>query len=366
MSNNWFEIKNINDFSSPCLVLYPNRIENNIKKMIEIAGNVNILRPHIKTHKIAEIIKMQQEHGISKFKCASISEADLLGSCNAEDILLAMQPTGRNIQRFFELIKKYPNSKFSTIADDKEIIVNINSYAVKENIIIHLWLDINNGMNRTGIIPNEEAAYLYTYMNSLSNIKPKGLHVYDGHIRHTDFEDRKIECDKQFKFILDLKNKIEGNGIIIDTIIAGGTPSFPIHVKRNNIEVSPGTPLLWDFRYSSAFKDLKFQHAAVLIGNIISKPGPNLICINLGHKSVAAEMDFPRVKFLNISLNKQISHSEEHLIIYCEESNKYAVGDICYAIPTHICPTVPKYNKVFTVNSGFITEDWKVVARDHS
>ena len=221
-------------------------------------------------------------------------------------------------------------------------------------------------MNRTGIIPNEEAAYLYTYMNSLSNIKPKGLHVYDGHIRHTDFEDRKIECDKQFKFILDLKNKIEGNGIIIDTIIAGGTPSFPIHVKRNNIEVSPGTPLLWDFRYSSAFKDLKFQHAAVLIGNIISKPGPNLICINLGHKSVAAEMDFPRVKFLNISLNKQISHSEEHLIIYCEESNKYAVGDICYAIPTHICPTVPKYNKVFTVNSGFITEDWKVVARDHS
>tara|TARA_B100000575_G_scaffold282005_1_gene273188 strand:+ start:1445 stop:2545 length:1101 start_codon:yes stop_codon:yes gene_type:complete len=366
MSNNWFEIKNINDFSSPCLVLYPNRIENNIKKMIEIAGNVNILRPHIKTHKIAEIIKMQQEHGISKFKCATISEADLLGSCNAEDILLAMQPTGRNIQRFFELIKKYPNSKFSTIADDKEIIVNINSYAVKENIIIHLWLDINNGMNRTGIIPNEEAAYLYTYMNSLSNIKPKGLHVYDGHIRHTDFEDRKIECDKQFKFILDLKNKIEGNGIIIDTIIAGGTPSFPIHVKRNNIEVSPGTPLLWDFRYSSAFKDLKFQHAAVLIGNIISKPGPNLICINLGHKSVAAEMDFPRVKFLNISLNKQISHSEEHLIIYCEESNKYAVGDICYAIPTHICPTVPKYNKVFTVNSGFITEDWKVVARDHS
>jgi len=366
MSNNWFEIKNINDFSSPCLVVYPSRIENNIRQMIEIAGGVELLRPHIKTHKIAEIIKMQQEHGITKFKCATISEADLLGSCEAEDILLAMQPTGKNIKSFFELIKKYPNSKFSTIVDDKQIILNINSYAVKENFIIQLWLDINNGMNRTGIIPDDEAVSIYKYMNSMSNIKPNGLHVYDGHIRHPDFEDRKRECDKQFKLVYDLKNKIEGNGIIVDTIIAGGTPSFPIHAKRKDIEVSPGTPLLWDFRYSSAFKDLKFQHAAVLVGNIISKPGPNLLCINLGHKSVAAEMDFPRVKFLNISLNKQIGHSEEHLIIDCKESNNYAVGDICYAVPTHICPTVPKYNKVFTVNSGLITSDWKVAARDHS
>ncbi len=77
-------------------------------------------------------------------------------------------------------------------------------------------------------------------------------------------------------------------------------------------------------------------------------------------------MDFPRLKLLNMKNLKQVSHSEEHLVVECNGSDEYSVGTICYAIPTHICPTVPKYEKVLTVIDGEVTGDWKVAARDHS
>lgn len=365
MGNNWYEVNNIEEVISPALLVYPNRIEENIKLMIEISEGTECLRPHIKTHKIAEIINLQLKYGITKFKCATLAEAELLAQCGVQDILIAMQPVGVNIERFFELVIKYPNSSISTIVDDEEIRDKINTIAFKMKLHIPLWLDINNGMNRTGITPNKEAALFYQKIQKSTNLVAKGLHVYDGHIHESDFNLRKEICDKDFELVLKLKNQIELLGIKIKTIVAGGTPTFPIHVKRNDVEVSPGTSLLWDQGYAYAYKDLKFHTAAVLVGNIVSKPDANLICLNLGHKSVAAEMKFPRLKILNFENYKSISHSEEHLVIECFESEKFAIGKVCYAIPTHICPTVIKYNKVLTVKEGKITGHWEIAARDH-
>ena len=220
-------------------------------------------------------------------------------------------------------------------------------------------------MNRTGVEPNNEACSIFQKIASASNLNAKGLHVYDGHIRESDYSVRKHVCDNAFIHVLDLKKNIEKKGILIDKIVAGGTPTFPIHAKRENVEVSPGTSLLWDDRYGTAFEDLKFIHSAVLIGSIISKPSKDFICINLGHKSVASEMDFPRLSFLNLKNTEQIGHSEEHLVVKCNESDKYPVGMICYSIPSHICPTVPKFSKVLTVDEGEVIGEWKVSARDN-
>jgi len=198
-----------------------------------------------------------------------------------------------------------------------------------------------------------------------SNLKAKGLHVYDGHIHASDFTKRKEICNRDFDLVLGLKKQIEQLGIQIKTIVAGGTPTFPIHVKRDQVEVCPGTPLLWDQGYADAYKDLKFLPAAVLIGAVVSKPAKNLMCLNLGHKAVAAEMPPPRLKILNFEKLEQISHSEEHLVVACVDSKNYIIGTLCYAIPTHICPTVIKYAKVLTVIDGTITGHWNIAARDH-
>ena len=152
----WYSLKNPEEVISPSLLVYPDRIHHNIELMISMIGDVNRLRPHVKTYKNANIINMQMARGINKFKCATIAEAELLGNCKAPDILLAMQPIGPNANRFLKLIKKYPNSKFSTIVDNETMLSILGDLAKANSIKIHLWVDINNGMNRTGIAPDKK------------------------------------------------------------------------------------------------------------------------------------------------------------------------------------------------------------------
>lgn len=364
--SNWYKVADTSTIISPSLLVYPERVEDNIRTMINIAGSVSRLRPHVKTHKTAEIIQMQQRHGIQKFKCATIAEAELLAQCKAKDILLAMQPVGVHINRFFNLIAAYPESQFSTLVDNPKILAEISLKAASKKILVSLFLDINSGMNRTGCIPNENAALLYRAMEENPNVIAKGLHAYDGHIRNKDIQERTHACNQAFDTVLKLKETIKKNGITVPTIVAGGSPSFPIHAKRSGVESSPGTTLLWDARYEMLFPDMSFKHAAVLLIRIISKPQENILCFDLGHKSVAPEMPFPRARIFGLENSEQIGQSEEHLLVKVEDSNLYEVGDVFYAIPTHICPTVAKYENLIIITDGKATANWKVAARNKS
>ncbi|MEX0290886.1 MAG: D-TA family PLP-dependent enzyme [Flavobacteriaceae bacterium] len=365
MSQNWYTLDKTADVISPSLLVYPDRIEKNIQHMIAVAGDIGKLRPHIKTHKTAEIVKMQMAHGIHKFKCATITEADLLGSCKARDVLLAMQPVGANVDRFFNLIERYPKTEFSTIVDSELCVEIIGKKAEEKQIRVGLFLDLNTGMNRTGIVPNISALNLYKLIEAHPFLIARGLHAYDGHIRNTDLKERKLACDQAFEKVGELKQLIEGKGGRVDTIIAGGSPSFPIHASRAKVEVSPGTSLLWDERYGTLFPEMGFIPAAALFTRIVSRPEPNLACLDIGHKAIAPEMNFPRVKIFGMEQAEQIGQSEEHLVVKFSENRDFKVGDVHYAIPMHICPTVAKYPKLLTVKNGTITGSWEVVARDH-
>ena len=224
-------------------------------------------------------------------------------------------------------------------------------------------MDLNVGMDRTGIEPNEGALELYQLMNADSHVDPKGLHAYDGHIRNQDFEERKKVCDRAFEAVTKLRRHIESKGIAVASIVAGGSPSFPVHVSRADVEVSPGTTLLWDARYAELFPDMGFEVAAVLLTRIVSKPAPNILCFDLGHKSIAPEMDFPRILLLGLEDGEQIGQSEEHLVVRTNKAEAFEVGDTFYAIPMHICPTVAKYEALQTVIKGEITDSWEVIAR---
>ena len=364
-ANSWYKVAAPDNLVTPCLLVYPDRIEKNIERMIEIAGDVSRIRPHIKTHKTAEIIHMQMDKGINQFKCATIAEAELLGSCGAKDVLLAMQPVGQNINRLFTLIKSFPNSRFSTLADNEFTLKALATHASENGIKLPVYIDLNTGMNRTGIIPGEKALGLYRLIWESPGLEAEGLHAYDGHIRHADFEERKEACQLAFEAVEKLKADIENSGMQVKYIVAGGSPSFPVHALNPGVITSPGTTLLWDARYDSLFEEMKFLPAAILCSRVISKPAGNLICLDLGHKALAPEMPFPRVELLGIENCKQVSQSEEHLVLECSEPDQLEIGDVVYAIPMHICPTVAKYPRLITVVNGQVTGSWKVAARDH-
>jgi len=361
---NFPELQDTVSLPSPSLVVCPNRIEANIAHMIRIAGSPDRLRPHVKTHKMREVVSLQKARGIAKFKCATLSELRMLIDSDVEDILFAMQVTGPDVESLIDCAASHPDARISTLVDNPDSIAALESaIANRPNTRLGVYIDINNGMNRTGITPGDRALDLYRSLAQSRLLELRGLHVYDGHIRDEAISDRAAHCQADFQEVESLISKIESQDLAIPNMIIGGSPSFPAHADRN-ADLSPGTTLLWDFGYGEAFSDLPFEHAAALFTRVVSKPAPGLLCLDLGHKAVASEMEPPRVRIIGIEDATFVSHSEEHLVIATDKAVSISVGDGFFAIPKHICPTVALHNKAAIIRNGKIDAYWAIAARD--
>jgi D-serine deaminase-like pyridoxal phosphate-dependent protein len=135
-----------------------------------------------------------------------------------------------------------------------------------------------------------------------------------------------------------------------------------MHARQQDRECSPGTYVFWDFGYQR-YADLDFQIAALVVTRIISKPTPNCLCLDLGHKSIASENPQPRVQFLNLPNAVAVMHSEEHLVIKTHDTPDWNIGDVLYGVPRHICPTVALHDLCYPVVNGTAGEPWPIEAR---
>ncbi len=365
LNTNWYQISHIEELDSPALVVYPERVKANIQTAVSMVDDVKRLRPHIKTSKCRETIQLMMAAGILKFKCATIAEAETLGVCQAPDVLLAYQPNGPKLQRFVAVIKKYPATKYACLTDNTAAALQMAAVFIQHGLVVPVYIDLNVGMNRTGIAPGAGALALYIACTDMKGIVPVGIHAYDGHIRDIDFAARTKNCDLSFALAAGLQKNIVDKGFPKPIIVMGGSPSFSVHCKRSEIECSPGTFIYWDKGYSDLCPEQGFLTAALVISRVISLPAATTICTDLGHKSIAAENELARrVYFLNAPQLKPLGQSEEHLVLEAGANHGYKTGDVLYGLPIHICPTVALYERAITIEKGVVSGEWKTVARD--
>lgn len=362
MNTSWHQI-DFTDIDTPALVIDREMVRSNIRLAIQYAGGVHRLRPHVKTHKMLEIAKMEVEEGIYQFKCATIPEAEMLGLAKARDVLIAYPVQGPKIDRVLSLIETFPGTHFSFLVDNIDTSMNINERFRKAGKIIDVYIDINNGQNRTGITI-ADVRKLIPLLKPLTHINLVGLHCYDGHIRSASIEERTDACRQAFSSVIELRDEVQADQNREIKLVAGGSPSFSVHAKYHDVECSPGTFVLWDARYGGDYAEQEFQKAAVLVTRVISQIDAHTFCLDLGHKSVASEFPFPRVQLMLKDQPTQIGHSEEHLVIQCEKANALKVGQLIIGYPYHICPTVALYDQVYVASNGKIIDQWAVIARN--
>jgi D-serine deaminase-like pyridoxal phosphate-dependent protein len=330
--------------------------------MIEIAGDPSRLRTHVKTHKTAELVNMQLRAGITKFKCATMAEVEMVAATGGKDILLAYPLLGPAVRHFFELRKGYPEVRLSVTVDSATAIQQLAQHPDREHRTVRVFVDLDSGMHRTGTSPDKAFGLIQEIMDE-EYLVFEGLHIYDGHIHEHHPVARRKHVDRDFESVIELMEQLDNSGIPVKELACGGTPTFPIHALYKERTLCPGTPLLWDAGYHHAFPDLDFQHAAVLATRVISKPG-NHFCLDLGHKAVASEMNHPRIEFLEFEAEEVITHNEEHLAVRLGGSPQPEIGAVVYALPVHICPTMALHSTVYVVEDHQVTGSWKVVARD--
>ncbi|HEX3869736.1 MAG TPA: D-TA family PLP-dependent enzyme [Pirellulales bacterium] len=359
----WYLVANGDRIASPALLIYPDRIGENVRRMIELAGGPMRLRPHVKTHKMSEVVRLQQAAGIDKFKCSTIAEAEMVAACGASDVLLAYAPVGPNIDRLLRLVAKFPNTRFSTVSDDADHVDALSAAATGACVELEVLLDIDNGMHRSGIVPGDAAEQVYRRIASSRSLRPGGLHVYDGHLRDSDLAARRLEVERAFAPVDTLRERLLAANLPVPRVVAGGTFSYPIYASRGDIECSPGTTVLWDYSYSTKVPDLEFLHAAMLLTRVVSRPVGNRLCLDLGYKAVSPDNPERRVFFPDLPDARMVNHSEEHLVIETAEASRFALGDALYAIPWHVCPTVALHAEAHVIENGRAVGTWQVVAR---
>ena len=362
-----YHIADTSDILSPGLVLFREQLEQNIDQMLRIAGSPERLRPHCKTHKMREVIELQLGRGITRHKCATFAEAEMLAETGVRDIFLAYNLVGPNIRRAVTFVERYPEVTFSVTADHAGPIAALGAAMSEANVSIDVLLDIDTGQHRTGVPVGDAAKQLYRQIDETAGLRAGGFHVYDGQQHQTDFEERKAAVDAEWAGVIALRDALLAEGRNVPRIVSGGTASFPIYAAKEDstIECSPGTCVFNDAGYSARFPDLMFPPAVLAITRVISRPTSDRVTLDLGYKAVASDPPAgSRVVFPDLPDAEQVLQNEEHLVLETARAGEFQPGDALLGIPRHICPTVALHQEVFVISEGRLSDRWKVAARD--
>lgn len=351
---------------SPQLIYYKESIAANIQKMIEMAGDVERLWPHVKTHKMIELVRLQMEYGIRKYKCATIAEAEMCGMAGAGKVVFAYPLIGPNIERFFKLMRTFPDTEFYAIADDAAWVRKTGEMAAAQKLTVPFLMDVDMGQHRTGVAL-KNVADTYREWSEIEGIAMRGMHCYDGHRHEQDYDERNRHVRETDLIFEKIKGQLVSEGYDCGIVIMGGTPSFACHRDAAGEYLSPGTCVVQDMGYWDSYPDMDFEPGAALLTRVVSRPSEDTFTLDAGTKAVACDPAEERAVIVGMEYAETVLRNEEHWVVKVPKEHIKdipPVGTVLFAVPTHVCPTSALYPEVPVVENGRVAGWWKVNARN--
>ncbi len=367
MLDSIYRLEETSSIITPALLVFREILEANLNQMILIAGDVSRLRPHCKTHKMPDVVRLELAKGITKHKAATFAEAEMLAEAGVHDVFLAYNLVGPNIPRAVAFRQRFPDVAFSVTADHAKPLLELAKAMQAANLEIDVLLDLDTGQHRTGLPIGEEANNLYHLIAKTPGVRAGGLHVYDGQNHQESLSERQAAVDACWNATIAFRDELVEAGVSVPRIVAGGTGSFPIFAQKNDpaLELSPGTCVFHDAGYGGMFPDLQFTPAALVLTRVVSRPTPERITLDLGYKAVASDPPAGRrVVFPALPDAKQVLQNEEHLVLETDRAGDFAPGDELLAIPRHVCPTSALHKEAILIENGQAVAVWPILARD--
>jgi D-serine deaminase-like pyridoxal phosphate-dependent protein len=309
---------------------------------------------------------MLLEHGVRNFKCATTLELLTACSLEAKDVLVAYPVMEANARRVRAIAEQFPAVQISVLAETPQQVMQWRGSRVG------IFLDINPGMNRTGIEQNNSARVMQlTREIQSAQLEFRGLHYYDGQYGSMDDNERSSAAHTGYDRLLDLVREIQQNGFNVPEVVTAGTPTFPCSLTYKGFQkssfvhrVSPGTLVYNDATSLAQLpQEFGYEPAVLVLSRIVSRPADKIITCDAGHKAVSADAGVPTCAVMGHSELTPLSPSEEHLPLRLNESRGPSVGEALYLLPRHVCPTVNNFDLALAVRGGRIESVEKVTAR---
>jgi D-serine deaminase-like pyridoxal phosphate-dependent protein len=365
-------VAGIEDVLTPALVIYPEIVASNIARTLHLlGGDPDRWRVHIKTAKLAYTLRMLVERCVRSFKCATTLE--LLVACysGAADVLLAYPVVGASARRVFEIANQFPHVRISVLVENEEQVRQWRGSS------IDVFVDINPGMNRTGVEQGQtDKVVRLVHAVEAAELQFGGLHYYDGQYGGLDEPERTAATHGGYDRLLQLVIAIQGSGMSVPEVVTAGTPTFPCSLSYKGFHgagfihrVSPGTIVYCDATSLAQLPaEYGYSPAALVLTRVVSRPHDGIITCDAGHKAVSADAGVPTCVVAGHPELTPLAPSEEHLPmavspILNRETAGPQVGKALYLLPRHVCPTVNNFDSALLVRDGQIASVEKVTAR---
>lgn len=365
-----YRISDAEDVLTPALLIYPDAIASNIDQTLRLlGGDADRWRVHIKTAKLGRTLQMLVERGVRNFKCATTLE--LLVACQngASDVLLAYPVMGANARRARDIAQQFPQIRISVLVENEDQLQQWR------NGNVGIFLDINPGMNRTGIVQNQsEKIVSLVHAVAEASLEFRGLHYYDGQYGSVPEGERTKAAHRGYDRLLEIVSELERPHVHVPEVITAGTPTFACSLSYEGFRqgnfvhrVSPGTIIYCDATCLEQLpKEFGYRPAALVFARVVSNPRAGIITCDAGHKAVSADAGVPTCVVIGHPELTPLSPSEEHLPLAVKEgATAPKVGEALYLLPRHVCPTVNNFDDALLVRNGEIEATESVTARGH-
>jgi 3-hydroxy-D-aspartate aldolase len=358
------------ELDTPALCVDLDKMERNVAFMqAALKKNGLASRPHEKTHKTAAIAKYQLATGSVGICCAKLTEAEAMVAHGVDRIVMTTaNPSVAKIRRAMKIRQSHPD--FIQAVDYEPNARDLNDAAKEVGVVADVVIDVAVG-TRSGIPAGEGALKLAQLVDTLPNLKLRGMLSYDGSVQHAKgFQNRKSIALSAIEPNVETFRKMQKSGLNTEIFSGGGTGTYNImHHVPGFTDVQVGSYLFMDMQYleignedgSDLFTD--FAPSLTVIATVLNNRFPGSLTTDAGAKALT--LNVPTAGVIgepNIAYN---AGSDEFGVLQFTSplSKDYRIGDKLELIVPHCDPVVNEYNHMYGIRDGKVELVWDVTAR---
>jgi D-serine deaminase-like pyridoxal phosphate-dependent protein len=360
------------ELDTPALCVDLDRLEQNIAKMQAIVKRNGITtRPHAKTHKCAAIARLQMAAGAIGICTAKLSEAEALFEHGIDRICMTTSnPSSRKIRRAMQLRKW--NSHFIQAVDEEQNARDLSAAAKEAGIVADVVIDVAVG-TRSGIPPGDGAVALAKLIDSLPNLKLRGVLSYDGGAQHVKgFSARRERALKAMEANVATCDMMKKAGLNTEIFSGGGTGTYSVqHLTPGFTDVQVGSYIFMDMQYLAigsengepVYND--FAPSLTVVATVLNNRFAGKLTTDAGAKALT--LNVPRAGVIGEpGMDYNAGSDEFGVITFTEASKTYKIGDRLELIVPHCDPVVNLYDQIYGIRKDRVEVVWPITARGRS
>jgi len=361
------------DLDTPALCVDLDKFEQNIAAMRARLAAMHVAsRPHGKSHKCPAVAKLQLAGGSIGICAAKLSEAEVFAANGIGSILMTTSNvTANKIRRAMALRKA--TAGFIQAVDYPQNARDLNDAAKEAGIVADVVVDVAIG-TRSGVPAGEQALALGQLIDTLPNLKLRGIISYDGSAQHIKgFKNRLDQTLKRFEPSLGTFERFTRSGLSTEIFSGGGTGTYNILPKASPhiTDVQVGSYIFMDCQYLEIGGETNdelyadFASSLTVLTTVLNTYFEKSITTDAGAKALTLNKPGPWV--IGEKGFAYNAGSDEFGVIKYEKAEKtYKVGDKLELIAPHCDPVVNEYDQMYAIRGDRVEAVWPILARGHS